>query len=643
MDKSPDISQSVVRTVHLPLLVLDESLRVCIANRSFYETFNTSAEVTEGRCLPELGSGQWNIPELLRRLEEIPRLQTEFADFELDRDFPEIGRRILMLNARGFRHADSLPGRILLAIEDITSRRRNEANLLESERRLEALMDNTPAVAFMRDEKATYVYINHAFELVTGKPASEILGRTPFEVWPEDVARQLVEHDNQVFARNEPLEVTEITSTPAGDQREWLTLKFPFSDSEGRRFVGSVSIDVTERRRLEDQLRKAQKMEAIGRLAGGLAHDFNNLLTVINGYSQLMLENLEESTARQDPGAAAARSATEGPLREILRSGERAAELTRQLLAFSRQQPISPVILDMNGVVQGVERMLRRLIGENIDLRAVLGRNLFQVRADPAQMEQVLVNLAVNARDAMPNGGSLTIETANVALDELYSLAHPLVTPGDYLLVAVSDTGVGMDRATQAHIFEPFFTTKEQGKGTGLGLATVYGIVKQSGGFIWLYSEPGRGATFKIYLPRAEGDSAPRTAALDQSELRHGTETILLVEDDGGVRELASQVLKSGGYHLLVAADPEEAVRIFEPYPETIHLLLTDVVMPKASGRDLAGRLLFSRPEMKVLFMSGYTEGSIVHQGVIDEGAHLLQKPFSPDRLLRTVHTLLDS
>jgi two-component system, cell cycle sensor histidine kinase and response regulator CckA len=630
MEHDRDISQSVFQTVRRPLVVLDDHLRVTMASRSFYETFHAIPEGTEGRPFYQLGGGQWNIPELKALLQETLSKDSEFNDFEVDREFPHIGRRTMLLNARPFREGNGSGGGILLGMDDITERRRAEAALRESEQRFAAFMNNTPAVAFMRNESGRYVYVNRAFELVTGKAASEVVGRTAFDVWPAEIAGPLMEHDRMVIANDGPVEITEKTLSSDGSEHEWLAVKFPMRDLRGNLFVGDVSIDVTERRRLQEQLGKSQKMEAIGRLAGGLTHDFNNLLTIISGYAQLLSESFGPDAPQQTH------------LQEILKAGERAAELTRQLLAFSRQQPLAPVVLDLSKVVQGVEKMLRRLIGENIDLRTVLEEKLFTVLADPAQMEQVLLNLAVNARDAMPEGGSLTIETSNVPLDELYAVEHPLVTPGDYVLVAVTDTGVGMNAETQARIFEPFFTTKEQGKGTGLGLATVYGIVKQSGGFIWLYSEPGKGSTFKIYLPRAVGGGRPAAAQPGPAEILQGTETILLVEDDAGVRELAGRILLAGGYKLLKAAHPEEAVRLFDQHPGPIHLLLTDVVMPGTNGRELASRLVSKRPEMKVLFMSGYTKGSVVHQGVLELGAHLLQKPFSPEQLLRKVRGALN-
>jgi two-component system cell cycle sensor histidine kinase/response regulator CckA len=379
----------------------------------------------------------------------------------------------------------------------------------------------------------------------------------------------------------------------------------------------------------EEQLRQSQKLESVGQLAGGIAHDFNNLLTVINGNSDLLLRRLDDEKQRER-------------VEEIKRAGERAAQLTRQLLAFSRKQILQPVVLDLNHVVPDVGKMLRRLIGEGIDLITALDPGLGQVDADPGQIEQVLMNLAINARDAMPKGGKLTIQTANVYLDESYVRTHAAVKPGPYVMLAVSDTGHGMDAETQARIFEPFFTTKEKGKGTGLGLSTVYGIVKQSGGNICVYSEVGRGTTFKIYLPCVGEAAEPHAQAAPQSITPQGVETVLLVEDDEIVRKLAREILELNGYGVLTAADGGEALSLCEHHEGPIHLLLTDVVMPQMSGREVAERATALRPAMKVLYMSGYTDDSIIHHGVLDAGVAFLEKPFTPDAMARKVREVLD-
>jgi PAS domain S-box-containing protein len=389
--------------------------------------------------------------------------------------------------------------------------------------------------------------------------------------------------------------------------------------------------DVTERRLLENQFRQAQKMEAVGRLSGGIAHDFNNLLGVIIGYSEILLDRL-------DPEERLHKNAE-----EIKKAGERAASLTRQLLAFSRQQVLEPKVLDLNRVVTDVTKMLRRMIGEDINVVSVLASTVARVKADQGQIEQVLMNLAVNARDAMPQGGTLSIETANMELDEAYARRHPPTQPGRYVMLAMTDTGCGMDAETQAHIFEPFFTTKEVGKGTGLGLATVYGVVKQSGGYIWVYSEPGRGTTFKIYLPAVDEPMETGPTGGGPAKTTRGTETVLVVEDDEPLRKLTRECLEENGYTVLATANSAEAVETAERYGGTIHLMVTDVVMPGMNGRELAARLASLRPEMKVLYMSGYTDDAIVRHFVLEPGLAFLQKPFTQKVLARKVRELLDS
>jgi signal transduction histidine kinase len=381
--------------------------------------------------------------------------------------------------------------------------------------------------------------------------------------------------------------------------------------------------------RSEDKLRQAAKMEAVGRLAGGVAHDFNNILSVVLSYSDIVLDAL----ASGDP--------LRREVEEIQRAGERAATLTRQLLAFSRKQITSPRVLSLNKVLSSIEPMLRRLLGEDVVLSTIQARELFLCEVDPGQVEQILMNLVVNARDAMPTGGAITIETGNTLLDADYVLAHGDASVGPHAVLTVSDTGVGMDRETVARVFEPFFTTKPTGTGTGLGLATVYGIVKQAGGCIWVYSEPGTGTTFKVYFPRAQGDEAQPLAQSVAAEKLGGTETVLLVEDEEQVRVLVRGILSRAGYHVIDASNGGEAFLICEQHGAKIQLLLTDVVMPRMSGRQLAERLRRIRPELKVLYMSGYTENAIVHHGVLDSGIDFLEKPITPDALLRKVRAVL--
>ncbi|HUK86703.1 MAG TPA: ATP-binding protein, partial [Terriglobales bacterium] len=388
--------------------------------------------------------------------------------------------------------------------------------------------------------------------------------------------------------------------------------------------------DVTGQRHLELQLRQKQKMEAVGRLAGGVAHDFNNLLTVINGYSEMMLDRL----GPDDP--------LYPHCDQIKSAAERAASLTRQLLAFSRQQLMEPRTLDLNAVLSRLDKLLLRLIGEDIEIVMRPGTDLGSVRADPGQVEQVILNLVVNARDAMPRGGQLLLETANVVLNEDYVREHAApVRPGPYVMLAVSDTGAGMDPETQARIFEPFFTTKEAGKGTGLGLATVYGIVKQSNGYIWVSSEPGQGTTFKVYLPRVERAPEGLEAAAPAAQ-KPGTETILLVEDDWQLRDLARSLLSSLGYHVLTVDTVGEVESVVGRHSGGIDLLLTDVVMPGMSGNELARRVSERRPGIRVLYMSGYTADTVVRHGVVESGTHFLRKPFTSTSLAAKVREVLD-
>jgi PAS domain S-box-containing protein len=495
-----------------------------------------------------------------------------------------------------------------------------------------SLLDKSQDAIIVRDLDHRILYWNRSAERRYGWTASEALGKSVQQLIHDD-ATDAAAATAATLERGEwvgELHQRHKDGTPVIVEGRWSLVR----DDDGTpRSILSVNTDLTERKKLEkaeEQLRQAQKMEAIGSLAGGVAHDFNNILSVILSYADLIITDLKAS----DP--------LRTDLEEVRTAGLRAMELTRQLLAFSRKQILQPVVIDLNQVVMSVQKMLGRLLGEDVELTFSTQPDVGRIHADAGQIEQVLMNLVVNARDAMPGGGNLTIETSNAELDESYAAEHPGVSPGQYVLLAVTDTGVGMDRATQARIFEPFFTTKDKSKGTGLGLSTVYGIVQQSGGHIWVYSELGRGTTFKVYLPRSDRTlSRTVTEAKPSSSLR-GVETILLVEDEGQVRNIIQTILRKNGYHVLEAQNGGEAFLICEQFKATIHLLLTDVVMPRMSGRQLAERLAPLRPQMKVLFISGYTENTIVHHGVLDAGVEFLAKPIMPEPLLSKVRSVLD-
>jgi two-component system cell cycle sensor histidine kinase/response regulator CckA len=473
-----------------------------------------------------------------------------------------------------------------------------------------------------------FIDVNDSFLRVTGYAREEVIGRTSKELnfWarPEDRVTFVEKLKTQGSVRD--LEIT--FRTKSGEIREAVDSAETI-DVGGQECAIAIFRDVTERKSLEKQLRQTQKMEAVGQLSGGIAHDFNNLLGVIIGYSEI----LEQRLPPDDP-----------LLKECLqikKAGQSAASLTRQLLAFSRQQVLDPKVLDLNGIVLNVQKMLRRLIGEHIELKTNLDPALGCVKADQSQIEQVILNLAVNARDAMPQGGKLLIETAKVELDEDYARRHPPQEPGAYVLLSVADTGIGMDAETQARIFEPFFTTKEIGKGTGLGLSTVYGVVRQSGGHIWVYSELGLGTTFKIYLPCAGQPARVQQPPAAPAESLRGSETILLVEDEEALRGLARSLLEDSGYTVLEAELPEAAIETALQHSGKIHVLLTDLVMPGMTGKDLAAKLAPTRPEMKVVFMSGYT--SFTHAGLADSEIALLTKPFTREKLLRKLRETLES
>jgi two-component system cell cycle sensor histidine kinase/response regulator CckA len=515
-------------------------------------------------------------------------------------------------------------------VADISARKREENALRASEAHYRALFEQSPLPKFLFDlETRQFLAVNEAAVRSYGYSREEFLGMRLDDIRPRAEGSELV-----ASADATPLGTTHQGSWKHVKKDGTLievgvtAHKFVF---EGRPCGLTVAQDFTERNQMELQLRQTQKMDAVGNLAGGVAHDFNNILSVVLSYSQMLAASLQPG----DPMRA--------DLEEISGAGERAAALTRQLLAFSRQQILQPRILDLNAVIGGVAKMLRRVVGEDVELTIVAGASLGKVSADPGQVEQVLMNLVVNARDAMPRGGKLTVETGNVTLDAGYASTHANVQPGVYVMLAVTDTGCGMEPHTRDRIFEPFFTTKEKGKGTGLGLSTVFGIVRQSGGNIWVYTEPGEGTTIKVYLPQARAEGGLTTEAPPDLRTRRGSETVLLVEDEEPVRVLIRAILERHGYRVLEAQNGGDALLICEQHKATIHLLLTDVVMPRMSGRQLAQRLFPLRPEMKVLYMSGYTDDSIVRHGVLDSDVEFLEKPITPETLTRKLREVIES
>jgi PAS domain S-box-containing protein len=504
---------------------------------------------------------------------------------------------------------------------------------------LQILMDAMPYPIFFKDRQGRYLGCNRAFERFYGLSKEQLAGKTVFDIAPPELAEVYYQADEDLFAQPGTQTCEAVTRSTAGKRHEVVFHKATFESPDGKLagLVGAV-IDITahkqaeeEKKKLRDQLEGARRVESIGRLAGGVAHDFNNMLGVILGNTELAL-------ASTDPAAPLSTT-----LEEIRKAAEHSVDLTRQLLAFARKQTVTPRILDVNATVDTMLTMLRRLVGEDIELAWAPGSDIWPVRIDPTQIDQILINLAANARDSINGVGLLSLHTQNIVADATYCRANAGLTPGEYVMLTVSDNGRGMDRKTRANIFEPFFTTKQQGKGTGLGLATVYGIVKQNHGAINVDSEPGGGTTFKICLPRHVGqaDNSPSQAATTSPA--GGSETVLLVEDEPMLLELTEIMLKKLGYTVLTAAAPGEAIRLAQDHRERIHLLMTDVVMPEMDGRNLAGRLESRFPRLKRLFMSGYTADVIAHHGVLEEGVHFIQKPFSLKDLAAKVRQALDT
>ena len=529
-------------------------------------------------------------------------------------------------------------GTIVLIFSDITERKRSEEVLRESEEKYHLVVAHANQGILIAQD-GVIKFSNPKLSEISGYSQEELFSK-PFTefIYPDD-SQMVVENH---LKRLQGIELPHIYDFRILDKEgniKWLEINVALINWEGKPATLNFLTDITERKRteeemktLQEQFRHSQKMEAIGRLAGGIAHDFNNLLTIIKGYSQLSLHELKEENPLK------------GNLEEINRASEKASDLTRQLLNFSRSQMMEMKVVDLNTLLRNLDKMLRRVIGEDVELITCLADDLGRIKVDPGQIEQVIMNLVVNAKDAIPSGGKLAIETANVELDETYARSHIGVKPGHHVMLLVSDTGMGMGSEVKKKIFEPFFTTKEKNKGTGLGLSTVYGIVKQSGGDIWVYSEPGYGTTFKIYFPRVDEPQDIEGVKENGVEegLPHGDETILVVEDDEEVRKITGRILRMQGYRVLEASNGGDVFSVCDQHEGPFHLMITDVVMPEMKGPELAKRLSSSYPEMKVIYMSGYVENVISRQGILEKGMEYIQKPFTVNELARKVREVLD-
>jgi PAS domain S-box-containing protein len=628
--------QKSAETVRRQTLAMDTSAdgMAILNEKGLHAYANNSFARMLGFESPDSIMGQpWRV---VYALQEMDRLEPGIR-----RSLAQVGKwssQILLRRPEGSKllvemNINAMPdGGIISVCRDLSERAEAEKARAEAEAKYKMLVEQVNAITYIAEIgiDAQWYYVSPQVEAILGYTPEEWVGisqRWADLIHPEDLPMVMAAEE----ASQSGLPFQAEFRIKRKDGREiWLNdTAVVVQGSNSHPVMEGIIVDITERKQLETQLQQSRKMEAVGRLAGGIAHDFNNLLTIITGYTELALSRpTVPPEIRSD-------------IERIENAAGRAASLVRQLLAFSRRQVLQPKTLDLNAIVLNLDKLLRRLMDDNVEMVTHVVENVGKVKADPAQIEQVIMNLVVNARDAMPKGGRLVVETSNVELDASYADDHVSVKPGRYVMLAVSDTGVGMDRQTIAHIFEPFYTTKESGRGTGLGLSTVYGIVKQSGGYIWVYSEPGKGSTFKVYLPRVDGPSEEPVAEQSRPASKRGAETILLVEDEEAVRDLIQTVLVEHGYDVIPARDPLHAEQLASSYAREIHLLLTDVVMPGTSGRELAIRITPLRPGIRVLFMSGYTENVITTGGMLEKGLAFLQKPFSPAVLVEKVREVL--
>lgn len=621
-----DYFKNIFNTVREAILILDENMRVLSANRSFFNIFKVDFANTIGSLLYDLGNGQWSIPHLRVLLEDILPKNDTIDDYEIEHNFESIGHKTMLLNACKITEKKNELPIILLAIEDITARKRLEYLLTESEERYRRLFETaSDGIVLLEKSKGNIINANPATEKMLGYSEKECIGKNL-----QDIGVSLDMSDFPTIMQS--LNKSGIINY---DDVQVKTKSGRYIDTDiymvDRARLAQCNIrEVTERKKLEEQLRQAQKMEAVGLLAGGIAHDFNNILTAIMGYGYLLQTNMT----------------SDDPLREnvdkILVSAVKAAEVTHSLLAFSSKQRLNPKPININAMMKRIEKLLSRLIGEDILLSTNFTDKDVVSMADASQIEQVLLNLAMNARDAMPHGGHLTLETQLVEVDDTFIRVHGYGEPGMFAVIAVSDTGSGMGKETMDKIFEPFFTTKEVGKGTGLGLAMSYGIIKQHRGYINVYSEPEKGTTFRIYLPAIKSTEEGIVEAAIEPLPSHGNETILVAEDDSELRKLFSLVLQEYGYKVILAKDGEEAIRKFIKNKDKIQLVMLDMIMPKRSGKEVYDRIKEMRPDMKTLFSSGYTADRMDNDRTLKEGFNFIMKPVLPKNLLKKIREVLD-
>jgi two-component system, cell cycle sensor histidine kinase and response regulator CckA len=649
-----ELAQTIFETSRTPLLVLERTGTIVSANRAYLMAFEVTHSEVIGSNFYEILRGAFDVPELRRTVDE----GGGTTDFVVAVVVPFRGKCTFTVNAR------KLGELVLASLEDSTDRTRSIEELLkakdlaekrfavrtqrlaEIERRLSSFTAHLPGIAYraMNDASLTMKFVSPGCRELLGYAPEDLIDHKRVSyvdlIHPDDRTAAFA-NSQAGLAEGGRFQREYRVRTRDGDEKVVWEQGAGVFDSSGRLIaIEGIITDITARKKaeqdrenLERQMRATQRMEAVGRLAGGIAHDFNNLLTVVQSYANFLLEALPRGAAQISD------------VRVILDASERAARLTNQLLAFSRRQIQELQVVDLNEMVASLDKMLRRVIGENVQLIVDLDPDLGRVKADVSQIEQVLMNLALNARDAMPKGGRLTIETRNARLDSDYltDKSEPGVSSGRYVMIAVTDTGIGMDPETQSRIFEPFFTTKSKDKGTGLGLSTVFGIIKQSGGYIWCYSEVGRGTTFKIYLPRTDAETSRDLKPVVAPEVFEGNAKILLVEDEALVRRAAARILRKHGYEVLEAPNGEEAWTLCVKHGESIDLLITDIVLPKMDGPELARRATKIHPDMRVLFTSGYAEGALVGEGVVgEEGSTFLSKPFTPESLLGKIQTALE-